>query len=232
MVQCKKNQSWYSSCKIYILCILVRFQFPALCTWFSVHFCFGQADIILHFLSSGHFTSFLLSALQVPGDSQQDQLVIQRPVKSSSHHSSRHRNRDRDRERDLERDRDRDRDRNRERDRERERDNTWPPEKQPDVQPQVRHGTHTLFWCTLMWVSVLLYIPGRESKITCLSYRYFISNPSVQHPLAYRCRTSLWSPCVNSYTFPLPQRPISRRLPIARQNCASIPFPTPLPKGT
>ncbi|XP_057217762.1 cyclin-dependent kinase-like 5 isoform X1 [Triplophysa rosa] len=72
----------------------------------------------------------------VPGESQQDQLVIQRPVKSSSHHSSRHRNRDRDRERDLERDRDRDRDRNRERDRERERDNTWPPEKQPDVQPQ------------------------------------------------------------------------------------------------
>uniref|UniRef100_A0A673M732 Cyclin-dependent kinase-like 5 n=1 Tax=Sinocyclocheilus rhinocerous TaxID=307959 RepID=A0A673M732_9TELE len=70
----------------------------------------------------------------VPSEAQQDQLVIQRPVKSSSHHSSRHRNRDRDRERDLERDRERDRDRNRERDR--DRDNTWPPEKQTDVQPQ------------------------------------------------------------------------------------------------
>uniref|UniRef100_A0A8C1GQC8 Cyclin-dependent kinase-like 5 n=1 Tax=Cyprinus carpio TaxID=7962 RepID=A0A8C1GQC8_CYPCA len=70
----------------------------------------------------------------VPSEAQQDQLVIQRPVKSSSHHSSRHRNRDRDRERDLERDRERDRDRNRERDR--DRDNTWPPEKQADVQPQ------------------------------------------------------------------------------------------------
>ncbi|XP_016350358.1 cyclin-dependent kinase-like 5 isoform X1 [Sinocyclocheilus anshuiensis] len=71
----------------------------------------------------------------VPSEAQQDQLVIQRPVKSSSHHSSRHRNRDRDRERDLERDRERDRDRNRERDRDRDRDNTW-PEKQTDVQPQ------------------------------------------------------------------------------------------------
>lgn len=100
----------------------------------------GKADIIFQFLSSGHFNSFLLSSVcQVPGESQQEQLVIQRPVKSSSHHSSRQRNRDRDRERDLERDRDRDRDRNRERDRERDRDNTWPPEKQPDVQPQVRH---------------------------------------------------------------------------------------------
>ncbi len=75
---------------------------------------------------------------QVPSEAQQDQLVTQRPVKSSSHHSSRHRNRDRDRERDLERDRERDRDRNRERDRDRDRDNTWPPEKQTDVQPQVK----------------------------------------------------------------------------------------------
>lgn len=72
---------------------------------------------------------------QVPSETQQDQLVIQRPVKSSSHHSSRHRNR----ERDLERDRERDRDRNRERDRDRDRDNTWPPEKQTDVQPQVKN---------------------------------------------------------------------------------------------
>ncbi|XP_051966871.1 cyclin-dependent kinase-like 5 isoform X3 [Xyrauchen texanus] len=72
----------------------------------------------------------------VPGEGQQDQLVMQRPVKSSSHHSSRHRNRDRDRERDLERDRERERERNRERDRNRDRDNTWPPEKQADVQPQ------------------------------------------------------------------------------------------------
>ncbi len=76
---------------------------------------------------------------QVPSEAQQDPLVIQRPVKSSSHHSSRHRNRDRDRERDLERDRERDRDRNRERDRDRDRDNTWPPEKQTDVQPQVKN---------------------------------------------------------------------------------------------
>ncbi|XP_051528743.1 cyclin-dependent kinase-like 5 isoform X2 [Myxocyprinus asiaticus] len=72
----------------------------------------------------------------VPVESQQDQLVIQRPVKSSSHHSSHHRNRERDREHDLERDRERDRDRNRERHRDRDRDNTWPPEKQADVQPQ------------------------------------------------------------------------------------------------
>ncbi|XP_073772088.1 cyclin-dependent kinase-like 5 isoform X6 [Danio rerio] len=72
----------------------------------------------------------------VPSETQQDQLVLQRPVKSSSHHSSRHRNRDRERERDMERDRERERDRNRDRDRERDRDNTWPPEKQPEVQPQ------------------------------------------------------------------------------------------------
>lgn len=70
--------------------------------------------------------------------------MIQRPVKSSSHHSSRHRNRDRDRERDLERERERDRDRNRERDRDRDRDNTWPPEKQADVQPQVRKTSDDL----------------------------------------------------------------------------------------
>ncbi|XP_053532651.1 cyclin-dependent kinase-like 5 isoform X2 [Ictalurus punctatus] len=70
----------------------------------------------------------------VAAEGQQDQLVLQRPVKSSSHHSSRHRNRDRERDRD--RDRDRDRNRERGRDRERERDNTWPIEKHTNVQPQ------------------------------------------------------------------------------------------------
>lgn len=99
----------------------------------------GEAEIVHKSQRSGDFTGFVVwSVCQVPSEAQQEQLVIQRPVKSSSHHSSRHRNRDRDRERDLERDRERDRDRNRERDRDRDRDNTWPPEKQADVQPQVR----------------------------------------------------------------------------------------------
>ncbi|XP_053348684.1 cyclin-dependent kinase-like 5 [Clarias gariepinus] len=70
----------------------------------------------------------------VAAEGQQDQLVLQRPVKSSSHHSSRHRNRERERDRD--RDRDRDRNRERGRDRERDRDNTWPIEKHTNVQPQ------------------------------------------------------------------------------------------------
>lgn len=120
----------------------MRFQFSDLMHGNFGPLLFGQADFFNPSHTSCHFTSFLLSSVgQIPGDSQQDQLVIQRPVKSSSHHSSRHRNRDRDRERDLERDRERDRDRNRERDRERERDNTWQPEKQPDAQPQVRNNT-------------------------------------------------------------------------------------------
>ncbi|XP_027024342.2 cyclin-dependent kinase-like 5 isoform X1 [Tachysurus fulvidraco] len=76
----------------------------------------------------------VLAQPMVAAEGQQDQLVLQRPVKSSSHHSSRHRNRDRERDRD----RDRDRDRNRERghERERDRDNTWPVEKHTNVQPQ------------------------------------------------------------------------------------------------
>ncbi|KAF5904017.1 cyclin-dependent kinase-like 5 isoform X1, partial [Clarias magur] len=76
----------------------------------------------------------VLAQPMVAAEGQQDQLVLQRPVKSSSHHSSRHRNRERERDRD--RDRDRDRNRERGRDRERERDNTWPIEKHTNVQPQ------------------------------------------------------------------------------------------------
>lgn len=80
---------------------------------------------------------FSLHGCQVAAEGQQDQLVLQRPVKSSSHHSSRHRTRDRERDRD--RDRDRDRNRERGRDRERERDNTWPIEKHTNVPPQARN---------------------------------------------------------------------------------------------
>ncbi|XP_062845717.1 cyclin-dependent kinase-like 5 [Trichomycterus rosablanca] len=76
----------------------------------------------------------VLAQPMVAAEGQQDPLVLQRPVKSSSHHSSHHRTRDRDRDRD----RDRERDRNRERghDRERDGDNTWPIEKHANVQPQ------------------------------------------------------------------------------------------------
>lgn len=90
-------------------------------------------------------TVFSLRGCQVAAEGQQDQLVLQRPVKSSSHHSSRHRNRDRERDRD--RDRDRDRNRERGRDRERERDNTWPIEKHTNVQPQARN-------CLFMYIVI------------------------------------------------------------------------------
>lgn len=88
----------------------------------------------------GAFCTLLLflHGCQVAAEGQQDQLVLQRPVKSSSHHSSRHRNRERERDRD--RDRDRDRNRERGRDRERDRDNTWPIEKHTNVQPQARNS--------------------------------------------------------------------------------------------
>lgn len=86
-----------------------------------------------------------LHGCQVATEGQQDQLVLQRPVKSSSHHSSRHRNRDRERDRD----RDRDRDRNRERGRDRERDNTWPIEKHTNVQPQARNCWVFFFFFTV-----------------------------------------------------------------------------------
>lgn len=98
---------------------------------------FGKAESVRKSQRSDGFIGVVVCTVcQVPSETQQDQLVLQRPVKSSSHHSSRHRNRDRERERDMERDRERERDRNRDRDR--DRDNTWPPEKQAEVQPQVK----------------------------------------------------------------------------------------------
>lgn len=96
---------------------------------------------------------FYLHGCQVAAEGQQDQLVLQRPVKSSSHHSSRHRNRDRERDRD----RDRDRDRNRERghERERARDNTWPVEKHTNVQPQARNWW--LFFCNSIYFLLIIF---------------------------------------------------------------------------
>lgn len=103
--------------------------------------CFPFLDFLYSCCGFGAFCSLFffppLHGCQVAAEGQQDQLVLQRPVKSSSHHSSRHRNRDRERDRD--RDRDRDRNRERGRDRERDRDNTWPIEKHTNVQPQARN---------------------------------------------------------------------------------------------